>query len=388
MKPSLVTRSASWWIAATVAAGLFLGLEGTARAAIAFVGAASSKTANGGASSLAITKPTGVASGQVEIATISLQGTATVTPPGGWTQIRSTTVGTSLSQVSFWHVAGGSEGTTTWSFSASSIAAGGIDAYSGVDTTSIVDAAAATTGTSGTNATVPSVTTTYPNDLVLGVGSLNTNGTLSASAGTTSRYNVVNGNASGPGVLAEDVAQASAGASSVQTIANSKSATAWIGQVITLKAASAAGVLSVSSSATPNFSANLDSGDQTATYTIPLVTIASVSPAPGWNETITSSQFDTGTAKLATSASTITSPPTVSCNSAEANCTSATNSVSYPVNVPAGSGPPTGVKFVNAASGTGAGKFTVTPTVSVSIPQNSFAGTYSSTVTIAIVSGP
>jgi hypothetical protein len=46
------------------------------------------------------------------------------------------------------------------------------------------------------------------------------------------------------------------------------------------------------------------------------------------------------------------------------------------------------VKFVNAASATGAGHFTVTPTITVSVPQNSFAGTYTSTLTIAIVSGP
>jgi hypothetical protein len=58
------------------------------------------------------------------------------------------------------------------------------------------------------------------------------------------------------------------------------------------------------------------------------------------------------------------------------------------VSVPAGSGPPTALKFFNAASGSGAGLFTVTPTVSVLVPQNSFAGSYSSTVTVAIVSGP
>jgi hypothetical protein len=368
--------------------GLFLLTPGTALAAIAFVGQASAKTVNGGATSLAIAKPTGVASGQVEIATISLQGTATITPPSGWTQIRSSQVGSSLTQASYWHIAGASEGTTTWSFSASSIAAGGIIAYSGVDTVSIVDAAASNTGTSGTAVAVPSVTTTYAGDLVLGVGSLNNQGTLTADAGTTSRYTVKVGVANGPDLLAEDVTQASAGATATQSVTDSASATAWIGQVITLKAASAAGVLSVSSSATPSFSGNLDSGDQTATYTVPLVTIASVSPASGWNETVTSTQLTTGTRTLSTSASTIASAPTISCNSAEANCTSATNSVSYPVNVPAGSGPPTSVKFINAASGTGAGKFTVTPTVSVSIPQNSFAGTYTSTVTIAIVSGP
>jgi hypothetical protein len=34
------------------------------------------------------------------------------------------------------------------------------------------------------------------------------------------------------------------------------------------------------------------------------------------------------------------------------------------------------------------GKFTVTPTVQVAIPANTYAGTYQSTVTVAVVSGP
>jgi uncharacterized membrane protein len=34
------------------------------------------------------------------------------------------------------------------------------------------------------------------------------------------------------------------------------------------------------------------------------------------------------------------------------------------------------------------GKFTVTPTVQVAIPANTYAGTYTSTVTVAVVSGP
>jgi hypothetical protein len=34
------------------------------------------------------------------------------------------------------------------------------------------------------------------------------------------------------------------------------------------------------------------------------------------------------------------------------------------------------------------GSFTVTPTVSVSIPGNAYAGTYQSTVTVAVAAGP
>ena len=378
------TPRVRWCLAATLWLLVLAGTEGTARAAIAFVGKNTASTT--GATSLSIGAPGSVASGQLEIATLSVLGTVTITPPSGWTQVISTAVGSSLSQVSFWHVAGASEGTTSWGFSASSKAVGGIESWSGVDTTSIVDAAAASSGTSGTSATVPSVTATYAGDMVVGLGSFNNAGTLSASSGTTSRYSIHA--TTGPTLLEEEVTQATAGATATQTITNNTSSTAWIGQVIALKAASAAGVLSVSTSATPNFSASLDLGNQTPTYALPLSTVASVSPAAGWNETITSTTFSTGTHTLSTSASTIAGAPTVVCDTAYANCTAATNSVTYPLGVPAGSSPPTAVKFVDAASGTGAGEFTVTPTVSVSVPQNSFAGTYTSTLTIAIVSGP
>jgi hypothetical protein len=360
----------------------------TAQAAIGFVAASTAQTATAGATSLSLAAPTGVAAGNIEIATLSLQGTSSVTPPSGWNKIIDTQLGTSLRQASFWHVAGSAEGTTSWTISTKTPAAGGIAAYSGVDTTTIVDAASATTGTSGLSATIPSVTDTFSGDQVLGAGSFNNQGTLSAGTGTTSRYTSKVATTNGPALLLQDATQSTAGATSSQTVTDSSAATAWIGQAITLKSAAAAGVLSVQAGASPSFSANLDTGDQTLTYTVSLTTNASVSPAPGWNETITSTQFTASTHTLPASAATIQAAPSAVCNSSQANCSAPTNSVTYPVNVPAGSGPPTAVKFFNAAASTGAGLFTVTPTVSVTVPQNSFAGSYASTVTLAIASGP
>jgi hypothetical protein len=46
------------------------------------------------------------------------------------------------------------------------------------------------------------------------------------------------------------------------------------------------------------------------------------------------------------------------------------------------------VRLFNAAVNTGMGSFTITPTMIVSIPANTFAGSYTSTVSIAAVSGP
>lgn len=149
-----------------------------------------------------------------------------------------------------------------------------------------------------------------------------------------------------------------------------------------------AGALSLATSAAPTFSANLATGDQTPTYTLPLTATDTTGTGAGWNLTITSTQFTTGGGTphtLATNASTITG---VTSTCASGTCTNPTNAVTYPVTIPAGATAPTAVKLFNAAANTGLGSFTVTPTAGVFVPASTFAGSYSSTLTVAIVSGP
>jgi hypothetical protein len=146
--------------------------------------------------------------------------------------------------------------------------------------------------------------------------------------------------------------------------------------------------LSLATSASPSFSANLDNGDSTPTYTVPLTTQDTRGSGAGWNETITSTQFNTGAPNnytLDTAASTVTG---VTQSGISGTNTAPTNSITYPLGVPAGASAPSAVKLYNAASGTGMGRFTVTPTIGVFVPQNSFAGTYTSTLTLGLVSGP
>jgi hypothetical protein len=150
----------------------------------------------------------------------------------------------------------------------------------------------------------------------------------------------------------------------------------------------AGSTLSLSTAAAPTFSANLNAGDSTPTYTVPLTIQDTRGTGAGWNATITSTQFTTGggtPSTLATNASTLTGVVSA-CTSG--TCTNPTNAITYPVAVPAGATAPTAVKFFNAAANTGMGKFTNTPTVGVFVPQSSIAGTYTSTLTISIVSGP
>src|SRR5439155_5241632 len=110
----------------------------------------------------------------------------------------------------------------------------------------------------------------------------------------------------------------------------------------------------------------------------------------GWNITLTSTTFSTGGGSphtLATTATTVQSAPTVTCDSGY-TCTLATNSVTYPYTVPAGATAPTATKLFNAAANTGTGNETLTPTFRVTIPANAYVGTYTSTWTLSLVSGP
>ncbi len=134
----------------------------------------------------------------------------------------------------------------------------------------------------------------------------------------------------------------------------------------------------------------LNGTDQTVNYTLPTTVVDATGTGNGWNLTITSTTFTTGGGSphtLPTNASKIESVAS-SC-AASTTCTDPSNSVSYPLALPAGASAPSAVKFFNADVDTGMGRFTITPTVSIAIPANTYASSsYSSTITVAIVSGP
>ena len=107
----------------------------------------------------------------------------------------------------------------------------------------------------------------------------------------------------------------------------------------------------------------------------------------GWNITATSTSFTAGTHSLAPTSVTVQAVPTVACDSG-ANCTTATNGVSYPYTLPAGATAPTATKIFSSAANTGLGNQTVTVVFQLATPASTFAGSYGSTWTYTLVSGP
>ena len=159
------------------------------------------------------------------------------------------------------------------------------------------------------------------------------------------------------------------------------SAVALAGTLTTTATVTGAAGMSLSVPATATISDTLDGTDQTATYAPLLAVVDARGSGAGWNLTVSATSFtDSGSHTLAPG--TITGVSQI-CH-AGATCTAPTSSgITYPLSV---SG--TAAKFFSAALNTGLGKFDVTPTFSVAIPGNAYAGTYTSTVTLATVTGP
>jgi hypothetical protein len=160
---------------------------------------------------------------------------------------------------------------------------------------------------------------------------------------------------------------------------------------VTVSATVTAGsTLSVAGNGAPAFSLTLNGDDQTTSYILPIqvVDARGLAVGGGWNVTVTSTQFSDGAGhKFPTTASTITGV-TSACHSGS-TCTLPTNSVSNTsLALPAGATAPTAVKFYNAATATGLGRIDANATVSVAVPANTIAATYTSTITVAVVAGP
>jgi hypothetical protein len=150
---------------------------------------------------------------------------------------------------------------------------------------------------------------------------------------------------------------------------------------------SAGSLAFVSSPPNVSFSATLNGLDQTITSTEAIDVGDATGSGTGWNVTATSTTFTTGTKTLSTAATTVTGAPTDACD-ATVTCTVATNAIGYPYTLPAASTAPTATKLFNSAANTGMGNQTVTPSWKLAIPANTFAGTYTSTWTISLVSAP
>ncbi len=138
------------------------------------------------------------------------------------------------------------------------------------------------------------------------------------------------------------------------------------------------------------FTDTLNGTNQTATARQGIDVSDATGSGLGWNVTATSTTFTSGGHTLNTGATTIAATPAVACDTGS-TCALATplgSKVSYPYTLPAAATAPTATEMFDANTNTGMGNQTVTPTWSLAIPANTYAGSYTSTWTLSLVSAP
>ena len=156
---------------------------------------------------------------------------------------------------------------------------------------------------------------------------------------------------------------------------------ALAGTLTTTATVSGAAGISLNLPSNPTITNTLDGTDQTASYSPILGVVDARGTGAGWNLQISATTFSDGLGH--TLAAGQVGSVSQACK-AGSTCTTGTSSgITYPLTIGA-----VAAKFFNAAVNTGLGKVDVTPTVNVAIPGNAYAGTYTSTVTLAAATGP
>jgi hypothetical protein len=161
--------------------------------------------------------------------------------------------------------------------------------------------------------------------------------------------------------------------------------TGYSGVIVTFEPACSGGSLTVTPPATVSFTGSLNGANTSTTSSLTVTVDDETGTGSGWNLEGTSTTLTNGTHTLPTTATTITSgSPTAD----SGNCSLPANSINFPVTLPAAATAPTAVKLIDAAASTGAGPSDITLGAKVSVPPNAYAGTYTSTWTLTVASGP
>jgi hypothetical protein len=331
----------------------------------------------------------GSAAGNLLAATLTTT-TGPFAAPAGW--VKGPVVSNTGVDTEIWYYPGNPGGISSAAFtSPGTNSIGELSEWSGVAAVSPLDKSGTATATGVTSATVStsaSVNAAGEMGITafgLSFGSTQTV-TFTAGVGWTKVGSTGAGSAINQYVADYRLSLATGTASELETANKSGN---WAAAIATFipAGACAGGGLSLTSPATVGFpGVTLTGLDQTTTTTAVPVPSDMTGTLNGWKLQGTSTTFvNAASQTLPTNATTVTA---ASAAAAAGNCSLPTNSVGYPVTLPAGSPAPAAVKLYNAAVGTGGGPANVTLTVVLAIPGNAYKGSYSSTWTFSIASGP
>ena len=183
------------------------------------------------------------------------------------------------------------------------------------------------------------------------------------------------------------------------TVAVAVVALASVGAALAATVTLTAGSLSMTAPS-PAWSATLNGLDQSVNSTGTTTTVVndSTGSGAGWHVTLSATTFTTGTDTLPTGALTVngnltsataTTAPAATC-AAGSTCTlpSGGTAVAYPLTITTAGTSPTAFSLYSAGASSGMGTIDLATNYWMTIPANAKAGTYTSTLTFAVVSAP
>lgn len=137
----------------------------------------------------------------------------------------------------------------------------------------------------------------------------------------------------------------------------------------------------------------LNGSDQTETFSLPIVVEDYTGSGAGWGLSLALTPFTNtnNSDTLSSGAAVVLSAPNPDTCNDSGTCALPTNGIapgSYPVALTASNDSSTSSQFYSANTNTGMGSATVTPQIQVTIPAKAYVGTYSSTFTVSITTGP
>jgi len=341
--------------------------------------------------SVTLTLPAASTAGTLLVATVASNRNSAFSSPGtGWSQAAQ--IGQLNAAAGIWYYAGNPGGISSVTFTDTSgtSTAGQLSEWRGVLAGSPVDKTGTKTATLLATSVTPSAgsvttagelaVTSTAQYMLLPSTATYTPGTgwtnLGNSGATSSSYQYTADYRTGvpTGSLSEKITSSEAGSLSA-VIATFKPVTCTGGTRM---------VTAPPSVAFP--AATLNGLDQTLTASAAVTPSDMSGSAAGWNVTATSTTFTNGAGKtLPATATTVTGAAPAS---APGTCDLPTNSITYPVTLPAAATAPAAVKVYNAAANTGGGPLTLTLSFQLAVPASAYSGSYSSTWTFSIASGP
>ncbi len=240
---SLEQKQNRWWLALRLD-DTRLPLPYVIDPTVTHRGSVATNNGAAGATSIALTMPTGFLPRDLLVAELAVRGgtDVTVTPPDGWTQALNATDTTLLRQVTYYHVAAaGDPASATFTFSGTAPtqqAVGGVSAFYGMKTTSLVDAfsSAAANGTS-TSASAPAITTQAPGSLLLGAFASATGTTFSTASGMSERVDAQSASATATlraSVALDSSTVAAAGSTGAKSVTIASSH--WLAHLLSFRA--------------------------------------------------------------------------------------------------------------------------------------------------------